>query len=207
MSTTRTRTAITTTALLAAVLAGTTACGGGTDTNAAPTSSEPPKITGIEHAGRSPEQQATEGAIAAVKGMYSAQVEVEGDATKDLGLLDQYMVDPYLKAMRDNITLRRSKGIISEGEIRVARTHPEEVTAPKDEDGNPVAGDAEVLLKTCVDVSDLRAIDPEGNDTIDPNRLPQAQAVFRVVNPEWPSGAGWRVMENTLPAAEECDAY
>lgn len=206
MSTTRTRTAITT-ALLAAVLAGTAACGGDTDTGATPTSSEPPKITDIEHAGRSPEQQATEGAIAAVKGMYSAQLEVGGDATKDLALLDQYMVDPYLKAMRDDITLRRSKGIISEGEIRIVRTKPEEVTAPQDKDGNPIAGEAEVLLRTCVDVTDYHSIDPEGNDTVDPNRLEQAQAVFRVENKEWPSGSGWRVVENTLPTVEECDAY
>jgi hypothetical protein len=206
MSTTRTRTAITT-ALLAAVLAGTTACGGDTDTGATPTSSEPPKITDIEHAGRSPEQQATEGAIAAVKGMYSAQLEVEGDHTKDLNILSQYMVDPYLKAMRENVTLRRSKGIVSEGEIRVVRTKPEEVTAPKDEDGNPIPGEAEVLLKACVDVSDFHAFDPEGNDTVDPNRLEQSQGVFRVVNEDWPSGAGWRVVENTLPTVEECDAY
>ena len=139
--------------------------------------------------------------------MYDAQLEVGGDPTADLALLDQYMVDPYLEAMRADITLRRSKGIVSEGEIQVMRTHPEEVTAPKDEKGNPVSGNAEVLLKTCVDVSTYASIDPEGNDTVDPDRLEQVQAIFRVENAEWPSGAGWRVVENTLPEPEECDAY
>lgn len=207
MPTTRTRTAITTAALLAATLAGTTACGGGTDTTASPTSSEPPKITDIERAGRSPEQQATEGAIAAVEGMYSAQLEVGGDHTKDLNLLSQYLADPYLKRLHDDITLRRSKGIVSQGEIRVLRTRPEEVTAPKDEKGNPVKGEAEVLLKTCTDVSDYHSIDPEGKDTVDPNRIEHAQAIYRVVNKEWPSGSGWRVVENTLPQVEACDDY
>ena len=202
---TRTRTAVTA-AFLAALMAGTTACGTGDD-NTDPQPSEPPKITDVEHAGRSPEQQATEGAVAAVEGMYDAQLEVGGDPTADLALLDQYMVDPYLEAMRADITLRRSKGIVSEGEIQVMRTHPEEVTAPKDEKGNPVSGNAEVLLKTCVDVSTYASIDPEGNDTVDPDRLEQVQAIFRVENTEWPSGAGWRVVENTLPEPEECDAY
>lgn len=200
----------TTAAVLAAltITATATACTNG-NSEPAPTSTstEQPALSGVGPAGRSPGQQATEGAIAAVKGMYSAQVELESDPAKSLSLLDQYMVDPYLTAMRSNIELRRSKGIVSEGEIRVIRTNPDEVTAPTDEDGNPVRGAAEVLLRTCVDVSELHAYDPEGNDTVDPNRLEQAQAIFRVVNDEWPSGDGWRVVENTLPVAEECDAY
>lgn len=201
----------TTAAALLAAIAVTctaTACTSEANEPAPPTTStEQPPLSGVDSAGRSPGQQATEGAIAAVEGMYSAQVEVGGDATKNLALLDQYMVDPYLKAMRADITLRRSKGIVSEGDIRIVRTHPEEVTAPTDEDGNPVRGAAEVLLKTCMDVSDYHSIDPEGNDTVDPNRLSQVQAIFRVKNEAWPSGEGWRVVENTLPAPEECDAY
>ncbi|MDZ4270753.1 MAG: hypothetical protein U1D00_34650 [Mycobacterium sp.] len=200
----------TTAAVLAALTltATATACtSGNTEPDPTPTSTEQPALSGVGPAGRSPGQQATEGAITAVKGMYSAQVELEADHTKSLGLLDQYMVDPYLTAMRRNIELRRSKGIVSEGEIRVVRTHPDEVAAPTDEDGNPVRGTAEVLLRTCADVSELHAYDPEGVDTVDPNRLKQAQAIFRVVNDDWPSGDGWRVVENTLPTVEECDAY
>lgn len=199
----------TSTALLAAIAIAftTTACTTGNSEPAPTTSTEQPPLSGVGPAGRSPGQQATEGAIAAVKGMYSSQVELESDHAKSLALLDQYMVDPYLTSMRSNIELRRSKGIVSDGEIRVIRTQPDEVTAPTDEDGNPVRGTAEVLLRTCVDVSELHAYDPEGNDTVDPNRLAQAQAIFRVVNDSWPAGDGWRVVENTLPTVEECDAY
>ncbi|MBB1033574.1 hypothetical protein G6031_04115 [Dietzia sp. CQ4] len=199
----------TSTALLAAIAIGctTTACTSGNSEPAPTTSTDQPPLSGVGPAGRSPGQQATEGAIAAVKGMYSAEMEVSGDTTKDLNLLAQYTTDPYLSRLRDDITLRRSKGIVSEGEIRVIRTQPDEVTAPTDEDGNPVRGTAEVLLRTCVDVSTYASIDPEGNDTVDPNRLEQAQAIFRVVNDSWPAGDGWRVVENTLPTVEECDAY
>lgn len=207
MSITRTRTAITTTALLAAVLAGTAACGGGTDTDPAPTSSEPPKITDIEHAGRSPEQQATEGAIAAVKGMYKARATIENDPRADMNQIAQFTTEPYLGRLSADMELRRSQGIVGEGEIRVVRTNPEEVTAPKDEKGNPIAGDAEVLLKTCADVTEYHSYGPDKKDLVDPDRLPQQQSIYRVVNQEWPSGSGWRIVENTLPTVEECDAY
>lgn len=205
-STTRTTAA----ALLAAIAVTCTATACTNDSNepAPPTTStEQPPLSGVGPAGRSPGQQATEGAIAAVKGMHKARASIENDPRADMNSISQYVTDPYLGLLKADMELRRSKGIVGEGEIVVIRTSPDEVKAPADEDGNPIAGKAEVLLRTCVDVTDYHAFDTEGRDTVNPNRLPQEQAVFRVVNESWPSGDGWKVVENTLAESEPCDAY
>lgn len=201
----------TTAAALLAAIAVTctaTACTSEANEPAPPTTStEQPPLSGVDSAGRSPGQQATEGAIAAVEGMYKAELAVEGDLRADMNVLGEYMADPYLGLLKEDINLRRSHGIVSDGELRLVRSHPEEVDAPSDEDGNPIKGVGEVLLKTCTDVSDYRSIAPDGRDTVDPDRLTQAQAIYRVVNADWPDASGWRVVENTLAEVEECDAY
>lgn len=206
MSPTRT----TGTALLAAIAIActATACANEPSEPAPPTTStETPPLSGVGPAGRSPGQQATEGAIAAVKGMHKSRALIENDPRADINTISQYTTDPYLSLLKADMELRRSKGIVGEGEITVIGTHPEELKVPADEEGNPVMGEAEVLLRTCVDVTGYHALDAEGRDTVSPDRLPQEQAVFRVVNESWPSSEGWRVVENTLPESEPCDAY
>ena len=171
------------------------------------TSTEAPPLSGVGPAGRSPGQQATEGAIAAVKGMHKTRAAIENDPRADMNTISQYVTDPYLGLLKADMELHRSKGIVGKGEIVVVNTSPEEVKAPADEDGNPIVGEAEVLLRTCVDVTDYHAFDAEGRDTVNPDRMPQEQAIFRVANESWPSGDGWRVVENTLVESEPCDAY
>lgn len=196
--------------MVAAVLATGVALSGCTsdDNEPAPTTTnEDQALTGLEGAGRSPGQQATESAIAAVEGMYKVRAEVSNDPAKDLNLLAQHIGDPALKEIRADVELRRSQGIVSKGELKAISTKPDQLDAPQDRDGNPKPGKAEVLLRTCTDVTDYHSYRGDGSDTIDPNRLPQSEQVYRVVNDSWPSSDGWRVVENTVMEEMPCGEY
>lgn len=196
--------------MVAAALATSIALSGCTsdDNEPAPTTTnEEEALTGLEGAGRSPGQQATEGAIAAVEGMFKDRATLENDPAKDIGLLERTTVDPYLKALKADIELRRSQGIVGQGEIKVVSTKPDQLDAPQDREGNPKPGKAEVLLRTCADVTDYHSFRGDGSDTIDPNRLPQSEGIYRVVNESWPASDGWRVVENTVMEEQPCGEY
>lgn len=201
----------TTAAALLAAIAVTctaTACTNESNEPAPPTTStEQPPLSGVGSAGRSPGQQATEGAIAAVEGMHKARATIENDPRADINGVSQYLIDPYLGLLKADMELRRSQGITAEGAITVVRTSADEVEAPSDEKGNPVRGEAEVLLRTCEDISQKKYTGAEGEDLNRTDLPDQVQAVYRVVNKDWPSAEGWRVMENTLTEQEPCDAY
>lgn len=200
----------TTAAVLAALTltATATACTSG-NSEPAPTttSTEQPALSGVGPAGRSPGQQATEGAIAAVKGMHKARATIENDPRADINGVSQYLMEPYLGLLKADMELRRSRGIAAEGEITVVRTTADEVEAPADEKGSPVRGEAEVLLRTCEDISQKKYIGAAGEDLNRTDLPDQVQAIYRVVNKDWPAAEGWRVMENTLTEQEPCDAY
>lgn len=200
----------TSTSLLAAIAIACTATGctsGNSEPAPTTTSTEQPPLSGVGPAGRSPGQQATEGAIAAVKGMHKARATIENDPRADINGVSQYLIDPYLGLLKADMELRRSRGITAEGAITVVRTHPDEVKAPSDDKGNPVRGEAEVLLRTCEDISQKKYTGVEGEDLNRTDLPDQVQAVYRVVNNDWPAAEGWRVMENTLTTQEPCDAY
>ena len=118
------------------------ACGTDGDTyDPAPTSTQQPVLTGPEGSLKSPEQQATEAATAKINEFYAVLASIQNDPAVDINRLDGVAVDPVLSGIKGDITTQRSKGVVSSGAITVLDTSVTRQEAPKDTDGNPIAGE------------------------------------------------------------------
>ncbi|MGB7236433.1 MAG: hypothetical protein WBD41_10665 [Rhodococcus sp. (in: high G+C Gram-positive bacteria)] len=190
-------------AILAVVAAASisVACGTG-DTEATPvTTTTQPVLTGPEGVEKSPEQQATDSAIAKIDEFYASRGAVEADPAKAVQELDRVAGGPVLPKVSDDISLRRSQGITSTGAIVVVNSSVTDLSAPKDADGNPIPSPdgAWVKTETCTDISGWITKFPDGSPATLPDRGQFETAQITVRNAVWPDSAGWRVTSlNTL---------
>lgn len=205
MISTRRRTAA---AILAVVAAASisVACGTG-DTGATPvTTTTQPVLTGPEGVDKSPEQQATDSAIAKIDDFYASLGAVEADPAKPVEELDRVAGGPVLPKAIADISLRRSQGITSTGAITVVNSTVTDLSAPKDEDGNPIPSPDGAWVKTvtCTDISGWNTVFPDGTSTMDPNRGQFETAQITVRNAAWPDSSGWRVTSETNEKTDTC---
>ncbi len=183
------------------------ACGTDGDTyDPAPTSTQQPVLTGPEGSLKSPEQQATEAATAKINEFYAVLASIQNDPAVDINRLDGVAVDPVLAGIKGDITTQRSKGVVSSGAITVLDTSVTRQEAPKDAEGNPpIAGEAFVEMRTCVDISALSSTLPDGTSALSPNRAPEL-AKFTVRNAAWPDASGWRIASQPTKPGTSCDS-
>lgn len=182
------------------------ACGTDGDTyDPAPTSTQQPVLTGPEGSLKSPEQQATEAATAKINEFYAVLASIQNDPAVDINKLDGVAVDPVLSGIKGDITTQRSKGVVSSGAITVLDTSVTKQEAPKDSDGSPIAGEAFVEMRTCVDISALSSTLPDGTSALSPNRAPEL-AKFTVRNAAWPDASGWRIASQPTKPGTSCDS-
>lgn len=192
------------TAATATLMYGGVACANSDPAPTNPTTTKP-VLTGPAGVDKSPEQQATDSATAKIAEFYATLGAVEADPAKPLEELDRVAGGPVLK-LRDDMALRRSQGITSTGAITVVNTSVTDLSAPKDEDGNPIPSPdgAWVTTSTCTDVSGWNTYRPDGTSTIDPNRSQFELSRITVRNASWPDSSGWRVTSLTPEPVPAC---
>jgi hypothetical protein len=86
------------------------------------------------------------------------------------------------------------------------------VTATADSvdlEGDPAASPSPtlptVLVTTCVDVSQVQAVDEAGNPVVPSGRPEYLVARLSVVNLKYPDASSWRVSEAVNTQAQSCD--
>ncbi|MBW4818361.1 hypothetical protein [Rhodococcus qingshengii] len=184
------------------------ACGTDGDTyDPAPTSTQQPVLTGPEGSLKSPEQQATEAAIAKSNEFFAVLAKVENDPATDINVLDTVASGKILEQLKNSVTLRRSQGIVGSGAATVIDATSTKVEAPKDADGTPIAEPATVSLRVCVDTSNYEQRRPDGTSVLDPSRSMQELGKPTLENPRWPDASGWRVVSDAVTkSGTPCDA-
>ena len=182
------------------------ACGTDGTADPAPTSTQQPILTGPEGTLKSPEQQATEAAIAKTSEFYAARGQIEADPTAPVEGLNRVAGNPVLDKYAADITLRRSQGITSTGQIQVLNAAVTDLDAPKDADGNPTANPAWVHVEACTDISGWLNTYPDGRSAMDPDRGQFGVVKLTVRNPNWPDSDGWRVTSEEGKKVDSCNS-
>lgn len=195
-------------AILAVVAAASisVACGTG-DTEATPvTTTTQPVLTGPEGVDKSPEQQATDSAIAKINDFYASLGAVEADPAKPVEELDRVAGGPVLPKAIADISLRRSQGITSTGAITVVNSTVTDLSAPKDEDGNPIPSPDGAWVKTvtCTDISGWNTAFPDGTSASLPDRGQFQTSQLTVRNADWPDSSGWRITSEVVEKTDTC---
>lgn len=183
----------------------TAACGtDDTDTPAITTSAQP-VLNGPEGSQKAPEQQASEAAIAKVNEFYAVRGALDADPAQPVERLTTVAGDPVLGKYTGDITLRRSQGVASTGQISVVNSKVTDLDAPKDAEGSPIAGPAWVHVEACTDITTWNSVHADGSSAMDPNRGTYERVKFTVRNAEWPDANGWRVTSQTVEKTDSCN--
>lgn len=204
MISTRRRTGAAVLAVIAAASI-SVACGTG-DTEAAPVTSSQPVLTGPAGVDKSPEQQATDSAVAKVAEFYAAQGAIEANPATPVEELDRVAGNPVSDGYKASISLRRSQGITSTGAITVVNSTVTDLSAPKDADGNPIQSPDGAWVKTvtCTDISGWITTFPDGTAATLPDRGQFETAQITVRNAAWPDSSGWRVTSLNTVKTDSC---
>lgn len=184
-------------AALAAVALLAAGCGTASSAGTSATSAATVAPPATTQAGTPAEQIALTDAITRYQAVYSS---VYNNPRQDLAIINTVAAGEEAASLRDQAAQLIQQGIVSAGQIKLLRLRVDSVSP------NPVAGGPTTAnVTTCNDVSGNTGVDPSGKSVVNPNRLPQTQATFRLENPTPDTAAGWRVVQGRSGPTIPCD--
>ncbi|GAB4590063.1 hypothetical protein [Nocardia sp. IFM 10818] len=154
-------------------------------------------LTGPPGVLKSPEQQATEQATAAITRFYEVLTRVvTGGADEEL---EAVATAPYLDQLRRELADLRAPEVRVTGSLRAAAASSVKIIAPQDEEKAPIPGQASAELRVCEDRSRLQV---SGRD---PASLPSQTRLrrFVLINPGWPQG-NWVIAQQFAMPNTDC---
>lgn len=165
-----------------------------TTTTTSPTASPSPTA---QVPAATPEEQAIEGAQAAVRRYYAVLNTLSSDPTVDVDRVKEVTIGARMGEAFDEVNLQRSKGRRQVGTTEVVDMPAEVVSlefAPAQQPPRiPV-----VLVAACYDVTNVDVVDSAGQSVVTAQRKDRALERLRLVNYSWPDAAGWRVSSSEV---------
>lgn len=153
-------------------------------------------LTGPPGVLKSPEQQVTEQATAAISHYYEVLTRVTtGGPADELGTV---AAAPYLDQLRREIDdLRRDTTIT--GTLRAGSVSSVKVVAPQDDQKAPIPGQAQAEMRVCEDRSRLAVTGRAADALPPPTRLRR----FVLINSGWPQGQ-WVITNQFAMPGTDC---
>lgn len=162
-----------------------------------------PVLTGPPGVMKSPEQQVTEQATAAISHYYDVLSRVTTGTAQDSDL-GSVASGAYLGQLAREIHDLKGPNVTITGSVRAGAITPVKVVAPQDNKKDPIPGQASAELRVCEDRSTL-------NITGKPAGAPPAQTRLRrfvLVNPSWPAAGTWTITTQfAMPNTSCASAY
>ncbi|MBF6333614.1 hypothetical protein [Nocardia transvalensis] len=160
-----------------------------------------PVLTGPPGVAKSPEQQATEGATAAITHYYEVLSRVLTGAG-DPGELASVAAPPYLDQLQREVGDVKGPDATIAGTVRAGAVSPVKVVAPQDENKAPIPGEAQAEMRVCEDRSGLKVTGKPTDAAVTSSRLRR----FFLVDAGWPAPQSqWVIQRQYAMPNTACD--
>ncbi len=127
------------------------------------------------------------------------------DPSRPLDDIYEVAVDSEATAQATAIGMFRSQGYRQIGQAQLVTVTADSVDLEGDPAASPTPTLPTVLVTTCVDVSQVQAIDAAGNPVVPTGSPKYLIAQLSVVNLQYPDAASWRISEASNTQAQSCD--
>jgi hypothetical protein len=200
--------AVTRAAAAAAVVLGLTAtgCSSQDAPSTAPSSAASPSPSSSAAVmTASPAEEAQSQAVALVPTYLRTIDDLYLDASRPLDDIYEVAVDSEATAQATAIGMFRSQGYRQIGRAQLVTATADSVDLEGDPAASPSPTLPTVLVTTCVDVSQVQAVDEAGNPVVPTGGPTHLIARLVVVNLQYPDASSWRVSEASNTQAQSCD--
>jgi hypothetical protein len=127
------------------------------------------------------------------------------DPSRPLDDIHEVAVGSEATAEATAIGMFRSQGYRQIGRAQLVTATADSVDLEGDPAASPTPTLPTVLLTTCVDVSQVQAVDEAGNPVVPTGSPKYLIAQLSVVNLQYPDASSWRVSEASNTQAQSCD--
>jgi hypothetical protein len=127
------------------------------------------------------------------------------DPSRPLDDIYEVAVGSEATAEATAIGMFRSQGYRQIGRAQLVTATADSVDLEGDPAASPTPTLPTVLLTTCVDVSQVQAVDEAGNPVVPTGSPKYLIAQLSVVNLQYPDASSWRVSEASNTQAQSCD--
>ena len=200
--------AVTRAAAAAAVVLGLTAtgCSSQDAPSTAPSSAASPSpSSSAAVTTASPAEEAQSQAVALVPTYLRTIDDLYLDPSRPLDDIYGVAVDSEATAEATAIGMFRSQGYRQIGRAELVTATADSVDLEGDPAASPSPTLPTVLVTTCVDVSEVQAVDEAGNPVVPAGGPTYLIARLVVVNLQYPDPSSWRVSEASNTQAQSCD--
>ena len=200
--------AVTRAAAVAAVVLGltTTGCSSQDASSTAPSSAASPSpSSSAPVTTASPAEDARSQAVALVPTYLRTIDDLYLDPSRPLDDIYEVAVDSEATAQATAIGMFRSQGYRQIGRAQLVTATADSVDLEGDPAASPSPTLPTVLVTTCVDVSQVQAVDEAGNPVVPTGGPTHLIARLVVVNLQYPDASSWRVSEASNTQAQSCD--
>jgi hypothetical protein len=200
--------AVTRAAAVAAVVLGltTTGCSSQDASSTAPSSAASPSpSSSAPVTTASPAEDARSQAVALVPTYLRTIDDLYLDPSRPLDDIYEVAVDSEATAQATAVGMFRSQGYRQIGRAQLVTATADSVDLEGDPAASPSPTLPTVLVTTCVDVSQVQAVDEAGNPVVPTGGPTHLIARLVVVNLQYPDASSWRVSEASNTQAQSCD--
>jgi hypothetical protein len=200
--------AVTRAAAAAAVVLGLTAtgCSSQDAPSTAPSSAASPSLSSsAPMTTADPAEDARSQAVALVPTYLRTIDDLYLDPSRPLDNIYEVAVDSEATAQATAIGMFRSQGYRQIGRAQLVTATADGVDLEGDPAASPSPTLPTVLVTTCVDVSQVKAVDEAGNPIVPAGGPTYLVAQLSVVNLKYPDASSWRVSEASNTQAQSCD--
>jgi hypothetical protein len=200
--------AVTRAAAVAAVVLGLTAtgCSSQDAASTAPSSAASPSpSSSAPVTTASPAEDAGSQAVALVPTYLRTIDDLYLDPSRPLDDIYEVAVDSEATAQATAIGMFRSQGYRQIGRAQLVTATADSVDFEGDPAASPSPTLPTVLVTTCLDVSQVQAVDEAGNPGVPAGGPTHLIARLVVVNLQYPDASSWRVSEASNTQAQSCD--
>ena len=200
--------AVTRAAAVAAVVLGltTTGCSSQDASSTAPSSAaSPSRSSSAPVTTASPAEDARSQAVALVPTYLRTIDDLYLDPSRPLDDIYEVAVDSEATAQATAVGMFRSQGYRQIGRAQLVTATADSVDLEGDPAASPSPTLPTVLVTTCVDVSQVQAVDEAGNPVVPTGGPTHLIARLVVVNLQYPDASSWRVSEASNTQAQSCD--
>jgi hypothetical protein len=153
----------------------------------------------------SPAEEAQSQAVALVPTYLRTIDDLYLDPSRPLDDIYEVAVDSEATAQATAIGMFRSQGYRQIGRAQLVTATADSVDLEGDPAASPIPTLPTVLVTTCVDVSEVQAVDEAGNPVVPAGAPTHLIARLVVVNLQYPDASSWRVSEASNTQAQSCD--